>query len=115
MAAALRSLQYMPFAELPRGSKNGFVFYDGTANNYYLWEFKLDLKVQAIVTVDHQPEKEEIAFRALMVSLTEPLSGKALQIASEIGPEALMQADRTGLNILRDRIKVHFFRKSMRR
>ena len=57
MAAAIRSLQYMPFAELPRESKNGFVFYDGTAHNYYLWEFKLDLKMAAIVAVDSQPEK----------------------------------------------------------
>ena len=81
MAAAIRSLQYMPFAELPKESKNGFVFYDGTAHNYYLWECKLDLKMAAIVTVDSQPEKEEIAFKGLMVRLTESLSGKALQIA----------------------------------
>ena len=71
MAAAIRSLQYMPFAELPRESKNGFVFYDGTAYNYYLWEFKLDLKVQAIVSVRDQPEKEAIAYKQLMVGLTE--------------------------------------------
>ena len=47
MAAAIRSLQYMPFATLPRESKNGFVFYDGTANDYYIWDFKLELKVQS--------------------------------------------------------------------
>ena len=109
MAAAIRSLQYMPFAELPRESKNGFVLYDGTAHNYYLWEFKLDLKLGVIVSVRDQPEKEAIAFRQLMVSLTESLSGKALQIASEITPEVLMQEDRTGLQLLRDRIKEHVF------
>ena len=109
MAAALRLLQYMPFAELPRESKNGFVFYDGTAHNYYLWEYKLDLTVQAIVVRPDQPEKEHIAYTSLMVGLTESLSGKALQIASEITPEVLMQSDRSGLQLLRDRIKEHVF------
>ena len=110
MAATLRSLTYQQFTAIPQESKSGFVLYDGTATDYFVWEFKLELKLNTIVQVDEKPEKAEIAFKNLIACLVESLRGKALKIAYDIGVEELMNPEgHKGLIELRKQIKEQVF------
>ena len=110
MAATLRSLAYQTFTVIPPEGKAGYVLYDGGPNDYFVWEFKLDIKLSTIVQVEEKPEKAKIAFKNLISNLVESLRGKALKIAYDIGVDELMEyEDMRGLKQLRKEIKENVF------
>ena len=100
MSAAIKSLAYRPFDRLPDETKAGFVYYNGSAQDYAFWMFKTDLKMKTT---------KEDDFPSAVHRLVESLRGDALTIAMQIGTDALIMTDRTGIQLLIDRMREHVF------
>ena len=60
MTAALRSLWYRPNQPVPDESKNGFVYYNGSANDFHYWDFKTELKFAALKAEDIPREVHQL-------------------------------------------------------
>ena len=76
------------------------MYYAGTPQDYHFWKFKTELR--SATTKDDE-------FANMMAKLIESLRGDALQIAVDIGVEALTKSDRSGLKTLHERITKHVF------
>ena len=79
---AVSSLRYRPGAPSPEENKFGYVVFDGRPEDYHHWLFRTDLKVKTAKTEDR---------RSIVQQVVENLKGQALQVAIEIGIDALLE------------------------
>ena len=79
---AVSSLRYRPNAPLPEESKFGYVISDGKPEDYHHWLFRTELKTKTAKETD---------LKSVAQQVIENLNGQALQVAIEIGIEALLE------------------------
>ena len=101
MSASIKALAYRPFDKTPKENKQGFVYYAGTPQDFHFWKFKTELR--GATTKDDD-------FANMMAKLVESLRSDALQIAVDIGVDALANSDRSGLHTMMERVTKHVFR-----
>ena len=100
MSAAIRALAFQPYDRRPEETKQGFVYYNGNAKDFHFWNFKTELRMQTT-------KEDEFATSAFR--LVESLQGDAMRIAHDIGVDALIKADRSGIKLLMDKMRAHVF------
>ena len=97
---AVSSLKYRPGAAPPEENKHGYVVFSGDPKDYHHWVFRTRLKAK---TCKHDE------FAKMATQVVENLRGEALQVAVEIGIDALTESDGTGIDTLMNKMSRHIF------
>ena len=97
---AVSSLRYRPNAPPPEENKHGYVVFDGKATEYHQWLFRTQLKIKTAKRADAAN---------VIQNVVENLRGEALQVAIEIGIDALVATDGAGGDLLLEEMRKHIF------
>ena len=88
---AVSSLRYRPNAPPPQESKLGYVIFDGKATEYHHWLFRTQLKIKTA-------KRDDIP--NVIQNVVENLRDEAMQVAAQIGIDALISPDGYGGELL---------------
>ena len=101
--AYLEGLMYKPGATSLYETRSGAPLYDGNAAGYPEWKFRVLTKLAQAKACDAEKQAEKLA--ELAARITDGLTGEALKVAMDIGPDEL--AKTTGVEKLTTALETH--------